>query len=149
MIRQKMPDDQARSSWIRIGRRGTSDAAVVQQAREQGCGSPKARRSKTRKPSPLAFDGGGWGGRGPDAGGRGTAINSPARCRCVIHTVEGWRKGSSLRRPKPLLEKLELLVDRLLGRFHLDEAVDEALTVGLDPLFKVGDLGVNFARLLG
>ena len=52
------------------------------------------------------------------------------------------------RRPKPLLEKLELLVDRLLGRFHLDEAVDQALAVGLDPLFEVGDLDVNFARLL-
>lgn len=53
------------------------------------------------------------------------------------------------RPPKPLLKKLELLVDRLLGGLHLDEAVDEALAVGLDPLFEVGDLDVNFARLLG
>jgi hypothetical protein len=108
-----------------------------------------ARRSKTRKPSPLAFDGGGWGGRGPDAGGRGTAINSPTRCRCVIHTVEGWREGSSLRPAKPLLEKLELLVDGLLGGLHSDEAVNEAQAVGLNPLFEVGDLEVNLAGLLG
>ncbi len=58
-------------------------------------------------------------------------------------------KWNELLRSKPLLEELELLVDGLLGGLHLDEAVDEALAVGLDPLFEVGDLDVNFARLLG
>ena len=41
----------------------------------------------------------------------------------------------SLRPTKSLLEVFELLVDGLLRGFHLDEAVDEALAVGFDPLF--------------
>ena len=55
----------------------------------------------------------------------------------------------SLRPTKPLLEKLELLVDGLLGGLHLDETVDEAQAVGLNPLFEVGDLEVDLAGLLG
>ena len=47
-----------------------------------------------------------------------------------------WITGcQSLGPTKSLLEVLKLLVDGLLGGFHLDEAVDEALAVGLDALF--------------
>ena len=95
------------------------------------------KRCTDSRLKPLRWNG---GGDGDLTGVKSVEISLPAQRN---------HPGPSLRPAKPLLEKLELLVDRLLGRFHLDEAVDEALTVGLDPLFKVGDLGVNFARLLG
>ena len=56
-------------------------------------------------------------------------------CRCQQSLWLDSVNNRSLRPTKSLLEVLELLVDGLLGGFHLDEAVDEALAVGFDPLF--------------
>jgi len=60
-----------------------------------------------------------------------------------------WTFGDASLRREALLEEFELLVQGRLGRLHQDEAVDEALAVGLDAFLEVGDLGVDLARLLG
>lgn len=71
------------------------------------------------------------GGDGDLTGVKSVEISLPAQRN---------HPGPSLRPAKPLLEKLELLVDGLLGGLHSDEAVNQAQAVGLNPLFQVGDL---------
>src|SRR5688572_17166542 len=48
-----------------------------------------------------------------------------------------------------LHEELELLIDLRLGGFHRDEAVDEALAVGEDEAFEVGNLSVDVSDVFG
>src|SRR5687767_12948943 len=42
-----------------------------------------------------------------------------------------------------LHEELELLADLRLGRFHGDEAVNQAQAVGFDYALEIDDLGIN------